>query len=177
MKKHIFLNGFMGAGKSKIGPLLAARFACSFYDSDKLIEQEAGKSINDIFSEDGEEIFRKLESMVIEKLSKEDVKSVIALGGGALVSDKNRAVAEKSGTIVYLKSDPRAILERIKHSEKRPLLNIARDENFEQNLLKMIIDLLARRKAIYEKADLIFDRDPYEYTDAAAQLYEELIIL
>ena len=164
----------MGAGKSKIGPLLASKFSCPFYDSDTLIEQKAGKRVHSIFSEDGEEVFRKMESSVIERLARENVKSVIALGGGALISEKNRTMAAENGIIVYLKSDPRAILNRIKHSRKRPLLNIAQDENFEQNLLKMIQDLLAKRKAIYEKADLIFDRDPYEYTDAAVHLYQEL---
>jgi len=175
MEKHIFLNGFMGAGKSKIGPLLATKFACPFYDLDKIIEQEAGKRITEVFQDDGEEVFRGLESDILERLASGKVKSVIALGGGALVSDKNRSITEKSGIIIYLKSSPSAILGRVKDSQKRPLLSIPRDEHFEENLLKMIKSLLEKRKDIYESADLIFDRDDFEYEDAADRLYQEII--
>jgi shikimate kinase len=175
MKKHIFLNGFMGAGKSKIGPVLAGRLACPFYDSDRMIEQQAGKKVSDIFQQDGEAEFRKWESRVIERLAAEKVKSVIALGGGALLSEKNRAQARQSGIIIYVKSSPHKILERVKDSKKRPLLNIPKDKNFEDNLLKMIKDLLTKRQEIYESADLIFERDDFEYQEAAEHLYQEII--
>ena len=68
-------------------------------------------------------------------------------------------------------------MERVKNSKKRPLLNIPRDENFEENLLKMITDLLVERKEIYESADLIFERDSFEYQDAAEHLYQEILKL
>ena len=127
--------------------------------------------------DDGEDTFRHLESAILERLVSEKVKSVIALGGGALVSEKNRALAQNSGIVVYIKSHPEAIFKRVKDSKKRPLLNIPRDEHFEENLLKMINELLEKRKKIYETADLIFDRDRYEYQDAAEHLYQELIHL
>ena len=167
----------MGAGKSKIGPVLAAKLACPFYDLDKIIEQESGRTISEIFQQDGESTFRKLESDIIERLASEKVKSVIALGGGALVSLKNRLIAESSGVVVYLRSSPSAILERVKDSKKRPLLDIPRDAHFEKNLFKMIKDLLGKRKEIYESADLIFDRDDFEYQDAADRLYQEIVKL
>ena len=167
----------MGAGKSKIGPVLASKFACPFHDADKIIEQEAGKNINDIFQQKGEAHFRQLESQMIERLASGKVKSVIALGGGALISGKNRSLAENSGTVVYLKSSPQSILNRVKDSKKRPLLNIPRDQHFEQNLLKMIEEMLDKRKEIYESAHLIFERDDYEFDDAAEMIYQKIIKL
>ena len=167
----------MGAGKSKIGPVLASKFACPFHDLDKMIEQEAGKKISDIFQQEGEAHFRQLESQMIEQLALEEVKAVIALGGGALVLEINKSIAESSGMIVYLKSNPQAILERIKNSKKRPLLDIPRDEHFEDNLLKMIENLLGKRKEIYESAHLIFERDNYEYDRAAEMIYQKIIKL
>ena len=134
----------MGAGKSKIGPCLAQRFACPFHDSDKIIEIQTGKKISEIFKEDGEQVFRDLESKVLESLAADDIKAVIALGGGALVSDRNKSLAEKNGIIVYVKSSPNAIMSRIKNSKKRPLLNIPQDEHFEANLFKMINILLKK---------------------------------
>lgn len=175
MKKHIFLNGFMGAGKSKIGPILAVKFACPFYDTDKLVEMETGKNISDIFRDEGEEQFRQLESRMIRQLAYQKTKSVIALGGGALTFNDNNSIARDSGIIVYVKSSPRAIFERVKNSKKRPLLNVARDENFDQNLIKMITDLLERRKKIYESADIIFNRDSYDYEQAADLIYRDIL--
>ena len=77
----------MGAGKSRIGPLLGEILKCRFFDTDKLIEQQSGKKINKIFEEDGEEAFRKLENKMILELSEMTDRAVIALGGGALTVD------------------------------------------------------------------------------------------
>lgn len=165
----------MGAGKSKIGPVLAVKFACPFYDTDKLIEIETGKKISEIFQDEGEEKFRQLESRLIKRLASQELKSVIALGGGALTISSNISIVRDSGIIIYLKSSPRAIFERVKNSKKRPLLNIPRDENFEKNLLNMITDMLEKRKNSYETADIIFDRDSYEYNKAADLIYQDII--
>lgn len=164
----------MGAGKSKIGPVLAGKFACPFYDCDKLIELETGKKIGDIFNEQGEAYFRQLESRMLEKLAAQNEKSVIALGGGALVDDKNRMIAESKGTVIYIKSSPQSILERVKNSKKRPLLDIPRDETFEKNLLNKIIEMLDKRKAIYESADIVFERDGFEFDEAGEIIYQKL---
>ena len=173
-KKHIFLNGFMGAGKSRIGPLLAKELDCPFFDTDKIIEQHSNKKIHEIFEQEGEMVFRKREQAVLAQLAGQESKSVIAVGGGALVNQENKNIAEKSGVIVYIKSSPDAIFERVKHTSRRPLLNVDRDENFESNLKKRITELLASRKEIYEDADIIIDRDGLEADQVCQKILERL---
>ncbi|MCD4691477.1 MAG: shikimate kinase [Calditrichales bacterium] len=159
MKKHIFLTGFMGAGKSKIGSLLAGEISHPFVDSDKMIERETGKTVRQIFEEDGEESFRKMESEVIRSLADCESPSVIALGGGALTNKKNFDLVTKNGILIYIKSLPEAIYERIKDSKKRPLLNVPEGEKFKENMLFKINGLLNKRTAVYEQADVIIERD------------------
>ena len=174
IKKHIFLSGFMGAGKSKIGPIAANRLNCTFYDSDEIIEEACGKKIFEIFNDEGEDVFRKREQAVIFQLIEKDIASVIALGGGALNNKQTKEKVEKSGIVVYLKSSPQAIFDRIKHTTKRPLLQIDRDENFETNLLTKISDLLNRRRAIYESAHIIIERDGLEPDQVVDVILEKL---
>ncbi len=173
-KEHIFLNGFMGAGKSKIGPLVAERLNCPFFDTDKIIEQGAGKKIIDIFNEDGEAAFRKIEHSVLLQLIKTNSRSVIALGGGALVNPENKKLADKSGSIVYIKSSPQEIFKRVKHTSKRPLLRVERDENFEFNLVQKIEALLKERKSVYESAEIIIERDGFEPPQVAEMILAAL---
>lgn len=174
MEKHIYLNGFMGAGKSRIGPILASLLECPFYDTDKLIEQRAGKKISQIFNDDGEQLFRKLESDMIREVSAKEEKAVVSLGGGALTIPSNKISVEKKGIIIYLKSAPQVILQRIKHSSKRPLLNVPKDADFEKNMLKRITEMLEERKEIYESADIIISRDEGEPDQIARLIFQEL---
>lgn len=161
-KKHIFLTGFMGAGKSKIGRLLAERLSLPFYDSDKLIEKEIGKNIQDIFSAEGENGFRKLESEQLRKLCKLEFPAVIALGGGTLNTPENFRLVSEHGISIYIKSSPEAILKRVKHTRQRPLLNVGAGPDFETRMYLKICELLEQREKIYTKADIIFDRDHIE---------------
>lgn len=165
----------MGAGKSKVAPLLAELLNCSWHDIDKLIEQKAGKKIAEIFEQEGEKVFRQLESETIRELTLLKSKTIISLGGGALVMLENRKIAQEHGVVIYLKSSPQAIFERVKHSKKRPLLNIQEDENFEENLLKKITELLEDRKKMYESADIVIDRDNLPPMQVAQKIFKELI--
>lgn len=174
MEKHIFLNGFMGAGKSKVGPLLADLLGCSWFDIDKLIEQKTGKKVSEIFELHGESVFRKMESDTIKEMVLNKTPCVISLGGGALTDPENKKIAEQQGIVVYLKSSPEIIFERVKNSTKRPLLNIERDENFEKNLLKRIKEMLDDRKEMYESAHLIINRDNLKPSQVADNIYKEL---
>jgi len=174
IKRHIFLNGFMGAGKSKIGPILARQLTCDFYDTDKIIEEACGKRIFDIFNEDGEADFRKKEQAVIFQLIAQSDFSVIALGGGAFMDELTRKKAEQSGIIIYLKSSPQSIYDRVKNTSKRPLLQIEPDENYESNLLKKITELLTERRTIYESAHIIIDRDGLEPEQVAEKILEQV---
>jgi len=170
MKKHVYLTGFMGAGKSRIGRELKTIFSWSFYDSDNIIEDKAGKSIKDIFEQDGEPAFRQMEAECICSLSENAVPSIIALGGGALKDPKNLDIIKNSGIVVYIKSSPEAILERVKHSKKRPLLN-----NVEEPvMLERISRLLGDRSTVYEQADIVFERDGLSLEDIVQNLYQEI---
>lgn len=171
---HIFLTGFMGAGKSRIGKTLAQRFGYPFYDSDELIEKSAGKKIKNIFEEDGETYFRSIESDEIKKLCQIVDPAVISLGGGALQNERNFAMVRKYGISVYIASSPEAILSRVKHTNKRPLLDVGEGEKFEERLLHKIKDLLNRRAPTYKKSDIIIDRDGLELEDIVDLIYKRI---
>lgn len=174
MKKHIFLTGFMGAGKSKAGARLALWFNLPFWDTDKIIEQEHAKSISQIFKEDGEPAFRRMEAEIVARLATSSFPAVIALGGGALLHQSNFELAQKNGLIIYLKSSPEAIFERIKVSEKRPLLIVEQEEDNKEEILARIRRLLNERTAIYEQADIVFDRDGLELEQLISKLVSEI---
>lgn len=128
---HIFLYGPPGTGKSTIGKLLAQNLCLPFIDLDRVIETNAGMSISQIMEQHGETAFRDLETSALKALCPpfpmgEGLgvrESIIALGGGALLRDENRAFAESTGNILLLMAELPTLLERMKReSGKRPLL-------------------------------------------------------
>jgi len=161
MKHHslIFLTGFSGSGKSTIGPLLANSLGFEFIDLDKAIEKQAGKTINRIFSDDGEAHFRKLELSALEKIiGRADL--VVSLGGGVLENDTCFSLIRQQGTLVYLKSTPRILSFRLQHKTDRPLLKredgtkLSREE-----IEQRISDLVAKREIRYHAADIVILTD------------------
>lgn len=119
---HFFLYGPPGTGKSTLGKLLARNLALPFVDLDRVIEANAGMSIPQIMEEQGETAFRDLETAALKSLTAEK-ESMVALGGGALLRDENRAFAESNGKILLLMAELPTLLERIQHEPgKRPLL-------------------------------------------------------
>ena len=90
--KHIILIGFMGAGKSTMGKLIANKLGWRFIDTDAYIEKKEGRSIQDIFTDDGEDYFRSAETDVLRELFKADEKYVLALGGGTPLLEENRVL-------------------------------------------------------------------------------------
>lgn len=102
--KNIVLVGMMGAGKTTVGEFLSAKLNRELKDIDRVIEQEQKKSIIEIFTNDGEEAFRQLESETIEKLSNMS-DLIISTGGGALEKANNLSNLQKNGIIIYLKAD------------------------------------------------------------------------
>ena len=126
---HIFLYGPSGTGKSTAGQLLADKLKLSFIDLDAVIEKNAGMSIPQIMNEQGEDAFRDLETSALEEFvgrafSETSSKAkVIALGGGALLREENRVLAETNGKVILLMSELDTLLARLEaDSNKRPLL-------------------------------------------------------
>lgn len=148
---HIFLYGPPGTGKSTVGKKLAASLKLPFIDLDRVIETNAGMSIPQIMEQQGEAAFRDLESAALKNLSNE-TESVVALGGGALLRDENRAFAETNGKVVLLIADLSTLLERLRNdSGKRPLLA--------GELSSKLSTLLANRKEHYNSFPLFVKVD------------------
>lgn len=139
----------MGSGKSSAGKALAKKIEYDFLDTDEIIERSAGKDINTIFKENGEECFRSLEEDTVQWLLSNVQKAIISTGGGMLVHCEG---LKDVGTIVYLRVPFATIMSRMNADElaKRPLFQDA----------KMAEAMYDERDAIYEKkADLIIDAD------------------
>lgn len=141
--QNVYLVGFMGSGKSTIGPLLAQRLGFKFVDLDQLIEKQSGKTIVEIFETHGEDYFRSLETAALMHLSSGQ-KSVIALGGGTFVTRENRELVKESGTSVWLKVSLEEAVRRCRKESQRPL---AHDETHFEDLYK-------RRQPVYQHADI-----------------------
>jgi len=119
---HIFLYGPPGTGKSTVGKILARNLKLPFVDLDRVIETNAGMSIAQIMEQQGESAFRDLESSALRSIPNEK-ESVIALGGGALLSAENREFAHETGKVVLLMAELDTLFERLNEgSNKRPLL-------------------------------------------------------
>ena len=108
-ERRVFLIGFMGAGKTTVGKVLAQRLGWKFYDLDQLIETREQRSIASIFAESGEDTFRNVESAVLSELLEQRLEkdgAVVALGGGAFVQPQNRIALEQAGAVTVLLSAP-----------------------------------------------------------------------
>lgn len=152
--KHIYLVGFMGSGKSTIGPRLAEELGVPFIDLDEAIEKEQETTISDIFRDRGETYFRKLETRHLNSVSTEPSPRVIAVGGGAFTVAENRRIIRRSGYSVWLDVSLADAADRCR-STGRPLAGDRR--RFEE--------LFRDRRKHYEKADIrihVAGRSPEE---------------
>jgi 3-dehydroquinate synthase len=119
---HIFLYGPSGSGKSTIGSFLARNLQLPFVDSDRVIESNAGMSIPEIMEKQGETSLRDFETAALKQIV-QDKECVVALGGGALLRDENRALVESNGRVILLIAQLPTLLERLQgDTHKRPLL-------------------------------------------------------
>jgi shikimate kinase len=151
MKGNIALIGFMGAGKSVVGRMLASRLHKEHVDMDSLIAERAGQTIAEIFDHLGESAFRELEERAAAEASVKDC-SVISCGGGIVLNPANVERLRSKAVIVYLQAQPSALLERVaRGGEIRPLLETA-------DRATAISALLDARRAMYEQAaDIVVD--------------------
>lgn len=157
IRKHIFLTGFMGSGKSTVGPLIAKALGFLFVDLDNEIEQHEGQSIEEIFQLSGERHFRSIERMHLLRMIEED-ETVFALGGGTVTIEGLIADLKSSGIIVYLKTDVDELVPRLRGHSHRPLLQGAKGETLgEAELHRKIGLLLEHREEFYRQADVIVE--------------------
>lgn len=146
----IFLLGFMGSGKSFWGPQWARSLGMDFIDLDRLIEQREGMSVDDIFSQKGEQAFRLMESEVLRQV-KDSENLLMACGGGTPCHSGNMEWMLDKGITVYLSATPRQLYERIlQEPGKRPLL---RNLN-EGEILYFIEKTLQARLPFYSRANI-----------------------
>ena len=117
----IFLVGLMGAGKTSVGKVLARRLGKTFYDCDHEIERATGVKVSVIFEIEGEAGFRQRESRMLAELTRRR-DLVLATGGGAVLSEENRALLANNGLVVYLRATPHDLWQRTRHDRNRPLL-------------------------------------------------------
>ena len=147
--RTIVLVGLMGAGKTNIGRRLAARLNLPFYDSDSEIEAAAGETIEEIFRNRGEAVFRDGERRVIARLLDQPTH-ILATGGGAFMDPATRAVIARRGVSVWLRADLDVLVARVSRRSNRPLLK-------EGNPRAVLSELIERRYPIYAEADITID--------------------
>lgn len=143
MNRNLVLIGFMGSGKTTVGLRLAAATGRVFMDTDGLIEEYEGKTVQEIFAEKGEDCFREAEVFAAKKASSA-INAVIATGGGMVKMPEAMAALKKTGTVIYLEARPRDILLRTSGDRSRPLL-LGADRH------SRVTALLKERLPLYEK--------------------------
>lgn len=158
----------MGTGKSTVARILAAHYGTDCLDTDKLVEQRAGRPVRAIFDTDGEAFFRAMESEVLESCLRSPNGCVVAGAGGVVLGEANRhalrAASRAGGFVVWLHASPEVLVSRTARGAHRPLL----DEDREGTLRKMATE----REALYaEVADITVD-----VSDRSAESVAQLVI-
>ena len=175
IRTNIVLIGFMGAGKTEVGKILAKNKGFNFIDLDCLIEAQEGMNITEIFKQKGESYFRNLETEILKKIDKyksdiykiivkyktinskeikNEVKNwVISTGGGMPAFNENLKLIKDIGTTLSLKADARTIYERIKSETHRPVLG---GSGFTE---ETVAEKIKEREKFYEQADIVIYTD------------------
>jgi shikimate kinase len=158
----------MGCGKSSVGRRLSGLTGHRFIDTDEIIVQNAGRSIGDIFTHDGEEYFRDAEQRSLENLV--GVCGIIlSTGGGLVLRPANRQILKKIGIVAWLDATPDVLFERAIRSGKRPLLQTSDPR-------KSFDELLDVRRELYNlTADFRIDSTQLSHEDAAQLLLDEAL--
>ena len=162
---NIALIGFMGAGKTSVGRLVAEQLHFDYLDTDEVIQSRTDRTIMEIFSTDGEPAFRKLESELVAELAGR-TRIVIATGGGLPANPQNLASLKTHALVVCLWASPEKIWERVKNQTHRPLLH-------DPDPQKKIRDLLAAREPFYKQADVLLNTELRSVREVAQQVVHQ----
>jgi len=149
LTKPIVLVGMMGSGKTLIGRLLSKKISLPFVDIDQEVEKIEKRTIKKIFEEKNEGFFRKVEEKTLLKFLDSRPK-IIATGGGTFISARIRKIILKRSISIWLKVETKSLVERIKYSKKRPLLNNV-------DTKEKIEELVKNRYPFYKQAEIVID--------------------
>ena len=167
---RLYLTGFMGAGKSTIGKLLAKQIGYRFYDTDHLVMKGFRKPVSQIFVENGEEAFRRAESLVLQTLAQRE-RCVISTGGGTLVRDETFNIARQTGTLLYLRAPVSSLYERVIFSPKdRTMVDVPDTES-------VFLQRFEERRHYYERADVTVDTHQRQPGDVVHEILQKLSLL
>ncbi|GAA5512624.1 shikimate kinase [Deinococcus carri] len=161
----VALAGFMGTGKSRIGWELSRALALHFVDTDKLITRVVGKSIPEVFADEGEGYFRACEAEVVRRVTRLD-HAVVSLGGGTFIHEANRRTLLERGPVVVLWASPETVYQRTRHSD-RPLLRT-------EDPLSRIRTLMDEREEHYRQGTIHVHSDGRPAEEIVEEVVERL---
>lgn len=167
MKNHIFLIGFMGCGKSTAAESLSLCLHLPHIEMDEQIVSEQGMPITEIFEKYGETAFRDMETDLLRRICNLE-GAIVSCGGGVVLREENVVMMKASGMIVLLTARPETILERVKHSRKRPVLNGHMNVEY-------IAELMEKRRRFYENAaDAVIATDDKKTKQICEEIEREM---
>lgn len=168
--KKIILLGYMGVGKSTVANILAKKLAIKSFDLDDLIEESQQKTISDIFKQNGEIYFRKIEAQVLRQFISNQQSFVLALGGGTPCYANNHELLKAEGiTSVYLRASTDVLVDRLKQEQqKRPLIAHLNSVELKDYITKHLFD----RSYYYHQSKRIIDTDNKTPDQIASQILE-----
>lgn len=155
----------MGTGKSSVGHIIAEQLQLTFVDTDKLIEERAGKTISQIFEQNGETAFRDYERAVVKELE-QLTRAIISTGGGLGANRENLDSLKRHALVVCLWASPRIIWKRVQGQTHRPLLRGPDPK-------AKIRELLAAREPIYRQADVLVNTEVRSVKEVAQHVMHE----
>ena len=144
LQKPLYLIGFMGSGKSTVSRHMSRALDVPKIEMDEVLAERAGKSITQIFAEDGEEVFRQMETALLREIGAGE-PALVSCGGGVVLRPENVEIMKTTGTILMLSATPQTIFQRVRHSTKRPILNGNMNVEF-------IAELMTKRDPAYRAA-------------------------
>ena len=161
--KNLFLIGFMGAGKTSVSAGLGRMLGREVVEMDERIAAQEGMSIPELFAQKGEPYFRACETALLKSFA-QGAPRIVSCGGGVPLREENVAAMRESGTVVLLTASPEVILERVKDSDERPLLQGHKDVSY-------IAALMEQRRPKYEAAaDITVDTSRLNVEEVCRQV-------
>ena len=168
LSKSIVLTGLMGSGKSAIGKVLSEKIGVPLSDTDKIIEKEVGKTINEIFNDSGEIYFRQVEEKVVGRVL-DKTAHIISTGGGSILSPKTRNAIKSKSFSIWVQCNVETISNRIRNQEKRPLFK-------NKNILDTLVEKNRERVKFYRQADIHIVNESSNIEMTVEAIVEELLL-